>query len=110
MGVSIEQYRTGLAHLVHVEVESLDDKFAAQQASRDVAPDEAAGHRQLLRRVRDSLEKLEQREASLHEQRATHATDYEKVTALDAELRSTTAEREATEHAWLELAERLGDA
>lgn len=65
MGVSVEHYRTGLAHLVHVEVESLDDKFATQQASREIAPDEAAGHRQLLRRVRDALEKLEQRDVTI---------------------------------------------
>lgn len=65
MGVSIEQYRSGLAHLVHVEVESLDDRLAAQQASRDIAPDEAAGHRQLLLRVRDALDKLEQRDVTI---------------------------------------------
>ncbi|MFN0249743.1 MAG: sigma-70 family RNA polymerase sigma factor [Kofleriaceae bacterium] len=65
MGVSVEQYRTGLAHLVHIEVESLDDRSAAQHASREVAPDEAAGHRQLLRRVREALEKLDQRDVTI---------------------------------------------
>jgi ABC transport system ATP-binding/permease protein len=53
------------------------------------------------------LGKLEQREADLHERLATHATDYEKVTALDAELRAVQQERSATEEAWLELAEAI---
>jgi hypothetical protein len=38
---------------------------------------------------------------------ALHATDYEKVAELDAELRALRAEREGTEDAWLALAENL---
>nr|WP_205862401.1 ABC-F family ATP-binding cassette domain-containing protein [Planosporangium thailandense] len=63
-----------------------------------------------LARLERLVGKLEQREASLHEQLATHATDYEKVAALDAELRELQAERAATEEAWLELAERIPEA
>jgi ABC-type multidrug transport system ATPase subunit len=63
-----------------------------------------------LARLERLLGKLEQREASLHEQLAMHATDYEKVATLDAELRSVQAERAATEEAWLELAERVPQA
>jgi ATP-binding cassette subfamily F protein uup len=51
---------------------------------------------------------LEAREAELHAALAAHATDYARVTALDAELRATTAEREAAETAWLELSEPPG--
>jgi ABC transport system ATP-binding/permease protein len=54
--------------------------------------------------------KLEQREAALHEQLATHATDYEKVSSLDADLRAVQAERAATEEAWLALAEQVPEA
>jgi ABC-type multidrug transport system ATPase subunit len=63
-----------------------------------------------LARLERLLGKLGQRETDLHEQLATHATDYEKVAALDADLRAVQAERSATEEAWLELAERVPEA
>lgn len=65
LGVSIDHYRSGLAHLVHVEVSSLDDKAAQQHASNDIAPDEAASHTELLRRVRVGLDKLEARDVTI---------------------------------------------
>jgi ATP-binding cassette subfamily F protein uup len=36
---------------------------------------------------------------------AAHATDHEKLLALDAELKTVRAEREESEEQWLELAE-----
>jgi ATPase subunit of ABC transporter with duplicated ATPase domains len=68
---------------------------------------EAARISRELARLERQLGKLEQREADLHERLAAHATDYEKVTALDAELRAVQLERSATEEAWLELAEAI---
>ena len=63
-----------------------------------------------LARLERQLHKLEQREAELHEQLATHATDYEKVSALDAALREVQAERARVEDEWLTLADdRLRD-
>ena len=44
-----------------------------------------------------------------HEQLAVHATDYEKVTELDAQLRAVQAEKEQAEEDWLVLADRVGD-
>jgi ABC transport system ATP-binding/permease protein len=67
------------------------------------------GAKKELARLERQLAKLEQREASLHEQLASHATDHERVTALDAQLRALAAERGAAEDAWLDLAERAGD-
>ena len=61
-----------------------------------------------LARLERQLGRLEQREADLHDQLAAHATDYEKVAALDADLRAAQAERARTEDAWLVLAERVG--
>jgi len=63
-----------------------------------------------LARLERLVGKLEEREARLHEQLATHATDYAKVTALDAELREVQAERSRTEDAWLTVADRVADA
>jgi ATP-binding cassette subfamily F protein uup len=51
--------------------------------------------------------KLEQREAGLHEQLASHATDHAKVAELDGQLRAARGERERTEEAWLVLAEQV---
>jgi ATPase subunit of ABC transporter with duplicated ATPase domains len=63
--------------------------------------------RKELVRLERLVGRLEQREAGLHEQMATHATDHEKIAALHAELRAVQAERSSTEVAWLELAERV---
>ncbi len=67
-----------------------------------------AGRKELIRLER-LVSRLGEREAALHEQLAEHATDYEKVTELDAQLRAARDERTRTEEEWLSLAERLGD-
>ena len=58
-----------------------------------------------LQRVERQLDKLGDRESTLHAQIAANATDFEKVATLDAELRSLRDERELLETRWLELAE-----
>jgi ABC-type multidrug transport system ATPase subunit len=63
--------------------------------------------RKELARLERTIGKLEQREAALHEEMAAHATDYARVSDLDAQLRSVRAEREAAETQWLELAEQV---
>jgi ATPase subunit of ABC transporter with duplicated ATPase domains len=63
-----------------------------------------------LARLERQVTRLQDKAVQLHEQLATHATDYEKVTALDTELRAVTVELAEAEQAWLELAERVGDA
>jgi ATPase subunit of ABC transporter with duplicated ATPase domains len=60
-----------------------------------------------LARLERQVSKLEAREAELHEQLAMHATDYPKLTELDAELRALQAERARAESAWLTLADQL---
>jgi len=59
-----------------------------------------------LARLERQIVKLQQREEQLHDQLTTHATEYEKVTALDAELRTVRVEKAETEKAWLDLADR----
>ncbi|MFS8478787.1 MAG: ABC-F family ATP-binding cassette domain-containing protein [Micromonosporaceae bacterium] len=66
--------------------------------------------RKELARLERRVARLEEREAQLHELLAAHATDYEKLTALDAELRAVRAEREGVEEEWLTLAERADGA
>ncbi|MDP9949898.1 MULTISPECIES: ABC-F family ATP-binding cassette domain-containing protein [Streptomyces] len=58
-----------------------------------------------LQKVERQLDKLSTRETTLHAQIAEHATDFEKVAKLDAELRELVTERDELEMRWLELAE-----
>jgi ATP-binding cassette subfamily F protein uup len=58
-------------------------------------------------RLERALEKLDAREAELHEAMAASATDHVRLRELQAELAETTSERERLEAAWLETAEGL---
>jgi ATPase subunit of ABC transporter with duplicated ATPase domains len=66
--------------------------------------------RKEISRLERQIAKLDQKEAQLHEQMATHATDYARIADLDAQLRATRAERAETEDTWLALAEKLPDS
>jgi ATP-binding cassette subfamily F protein uup len=79
---------------------------AAQTSGRLTGAEERAVRKE-LQRLERQIAKLEQREAKLHDQLATHATDFGKIAELDAELRGVVAEREAAELTWLELGEQL---
>ena len=57
-----------------------------------------------MSRLERQIEKLQAQESALHADLATHATDFERVTALHTELRDIEAEREALEEEWLTLA------
>jgi ATP-binding cassette subfamily F protein uup len=61
-----------------------------------------------LVRLERLVSRLDEQERKLHEELATHATDYARVAELDARLRQAGAERQAAEDAWLELAEQVG--
>ena len=65
MGVSVETYRTDLAHLVHVDVESIDGEKATQLVDVTRAPDEIASFRETMHKVKDALSLLEERDATL---------------------------------------------
>ncbi len=65
LGVTVEHYRTGLAHLVNVDVEPLDDQAALLQVDTKWAPDAQAEHRELLTRVRTALEHLDARDVTI---------------------------------------------
>jgi len=63
--VSLDHYRTGLAHLVHVEVAPLDLSEATLPTDQALAPDEQVSHRLLLDRVRVALDELEARDMTI---------------------------------------------
>jgi ABC transport system ATP-binding/permease protein len=63
--------------------------------------------RKELQRLERQLERLSAREAELAEQLAANATDYEKLTALGADLRTAQAEKADLEERWLTVAAEL---
>jgi len=63
--------------------------------------------RKELARLERELDRLARRESVLHDAMAAHATDHERVSALDADLRDLRADKERVEERWLELAEEL---
>lgn len=65
LGVSLEKYRSNLAHLVHVELETVDESSPKLGASTSPAPDEQAAHREELSRVNEALAKLEKRDVTI---------------------------------------------
>jgi ATP-binding cassette subfamily F protein uup len=89
-----------------------DDDQRSPVAAGDVEPagisaGEARAGRKELARLERQVGKLEEREASLHDELVRHATDYAKVAELDTQLRAVRDERAETEEAWLTLADRL---
>jgi len=75
---------------------------AASTDRRERKGDSRAARKELIRLERQ-LAHLTKREATLHGQLATHATDFAHASELNAELRAIVTEREAAEHSWLEL-------
>ena len=58
-------------------------------------------------RLERDLERLATREAELHALMAEHATDFARVSDLDAELRALLDQRAVVEDAWLAAAALL---
>jgi ATP-binding cassette subfamily F protein uup len=63
--------------------------------------------RKELQRLERSLERLEAREAALHEDMAAAATDHVRLRTLQSELEAAGAERERLESDWLDTSEAL---
>jgi ATP-binding cassette subfamily F protein uup len=99
---------------VFAEGPTTQAEFDGGQKAGDGGPTAGGGGRGAgeVRAARKELAKLERRlaklaeqETTLHADLATHATDYTRVAALDAELREIRTERDRLEETWLELAE-----
>jgi len=63
--------------------------------------------RKELERLERQIDRAADREAALNEELAAHATDYEKLTELGAQLRVLQAEKAGLEERWLEVASSL---
>ncbi len=62
LGVSVDEYRTNLEHLVHVTVGALDESDDNAQLGVDASPETEAAHREAMGKVRAALPKLEKRD------------------------------------------------
>ncbi|WP_327006372.1 ABC-F family ATP-binding cassette domain-containing protein [Dactylosporangium sp. NBC_01737] len=86
----------------------------APALSREKAADlrasdkDARAAKKELSKLERSMDRLTQKEAALHAQLAEHATDYARITSLDAELRAVQEEKALIEEQWLALAEIAG--
>jgi ABC transport system ATP-binding/permease protein len=67
----------------------------------------ARAARKEIARLERALEKLEAREASLHDEMSGAATDHVRLGELQSELEEARSERERLESAWLETSEAL---
>ncbi len=65
LGVTIENYRDNLATLLQVETESIDGEGATLLADSQATPAEQAARSEMLRHVREALDRLEQRDVTL---------------------------------------------
>lgn len=64
LGVTLDDYHSGLSQLVHVEVAPIDGE-ETRLVANDIAPDVQANHRQTLARVCTALDRLEARDVTI---------------------------------------------
>jgi ABC transport system ATP-binding/permease protein len=87
-------------------------KIQPQKTStRDSVTTSSATTRQAkkdLARLEQQIARLDQRLSALHEQMAAAASDYQRLTDLQPELESISANKEELELAWLEAADTAG--
>jgi ATP-binding cassette subfamily F protein uup len=74
-------------------------------AEKTVSAAESRAAKKELQRIERQLDKISANESRLHTEIAEHATDFQKVAQLDAELRELSTSRDELEMRWLELAE-----
>jgi len=84
-----------------------DSRAATAKDPKPARKADPRAARKELTRLEREIAKLDRREAELHAALAEHATDYARISELDAELRAVLNAKEAAEHSWLELSEEL---
>ena len=99
----VEQY---LQHRREHPAGQTDTPLAVDPPAPGPSAAEQREAKKALARIDRQLTKLANREADLHERLVAHADDHEKLTELDASLRAVSAEKEALEAEWLDVASR----
>ncbi|MET7397846.1 ABC-F family ATP-binding cassette domain-containing protein [Dactylosporangium sp. NPDC005572] len=88
--------------------ESKAASTAARGADLRASDKDQRAAKKELAKLERSIDRLTQKEEALHAQLAEHATDYTRITELDAELRAIQREKAEAEEQWLALAEIAG--
>jgi ATPase subunit of ABC transporter with duplicated ATPase domains len=100
--------RSAASETSGVRAPEVSDATVAAGPPAAASAAEVRAARKEVARIERRLAKLADEETALHDELAAHATEHEKVLALDAKLRSLAAERDELEAAWLEAAETAG--
>ncbi len=95
----------GIDEYLTLRASSKESKQAEAKEDRRTNKGDSRAARKELARLERRVAQLETREAALHDELATHATDFAKVATLNDQLRTVVAEREAAEEEWLALAD-----
>ena len=104
----IRDLPNGIDEYLTLRHTALETKSAtAKPKVKPAAADERALKKE-VQRLERQMERIEDKVAALHEQMATHASDYAKIAELDAALRALHEEKAALEAAWLDAMEALG--
>lgn len=64
LGVSLDEYRTGLAQLAHVEISPLEGEETRLVADT-ASPDDQAAHRETLSKIKTALDAMEARDVTI---------------------------------------------
>ncbi|MBA2554183.1 MAG: ATP-binding cassette domain-containing protein, partial [Geodermatophilaceae bacterium] len=99
----VEEYLA--RHAAGQQTAASPGRTAAASSSADLR-----AARKEVTRLERQLSRLDTDEQRLHAELASHATDYVRVSALDAQLRRVREQRVETEDAWLHAAEAAGAA
>jgi ATP-binding cassette subfamily F protein uup len=105
----IEEYLDRRTALARSRVEAAPRAASAPAASKSSAAEWRAAAKELSRLER-RLDVLHEKEARLHDELVTAATDPERLIGLDAELKAVLAEKEGVEARWLETSEIVESA
>jgi ATP-binding cassette subfamily F protein uup len=107
---TIEHLPGGIDQYVDQRRQAADARGAGERGPRPAQATPGAAlraARKEVQRLERALEKLEQREAEVHADMATSATDHARLRDLNADLAALAAEREQLEADWLETAAAL---
>jgi ATP-binding cassette subfamily F protein uup len=89
------------------EARGSDSAGAVQARGPDSSPAQQREARKTVARVEKQLARLTERESALHAEMVEHASDYERLAAVDVRLREVAAEKQALEDEWLAAADLM---
>jgi ATP-binding cassette subfamily F protein uup len=99
---SLRHLPGGVEDYLALRQRAVADDTGVTNAPRGV---DSRSARREIKAIERRIARIDGEERRLHDELAEHATDHERIIALDAELRKLTAERDALETQWLELSE-----